>query len=297
MRNAGARRRTPASARSDRERIVAFAGPGNNGGDAFSALAEVAYDFDCIVAADPGAHRSAARVAAGRAQRAGVRIITLPARQREARRAARRCGRRGRPLWNRCAPAASRGLSVPGARPRRARESGAGDRHPERDRRAHRGGRRRRGPCHDDRDARRRETRPAARAGARIHRRAVVRAYRHREAMLAAQPRTFAALDDDAFLRCCRNALATPTSGLGGAADRRGFAAVSRRGHPLRARRGARRRGLRHGRVAELGGNHAARASRRAGGRRAFRYGRPTRSRKSSSISRSTTVPWRSARA
>jgi NAD(P)H-hydrate epimerase len=87
MRNAGMRiaerLRTMAQRRG---RIVAFAGPGNNGGDAFSALAELTYDFDCTVAADPSTHPSTARAAAqARAKRAGVRILNLPADEREAR--------------------------------------------------------------------------------------------------------------------------------------------------------------------------------------------------------------------
>lgn len=81
MRNAGLRiaeqLRTMAARR---KRIVAFAGPGNNGGDAFSALAELTYDYECTVAAEPATHPSAARAAAqARAKRAGVRILDLPA--------------------------------------------------------------------------------------------------------------------------------------------------------------------------------------------------------------------------
>ena len=62
MRNAGRRiakrLRTMAKPGS---RIVAFAGPGNNGGDAFAALAELAREYDCTVAADPAAQGSEAR--------------------------------------------------------------------------------------------------------------------------------------------------------------------------------------------------------------------------------------------
>ena len=81
MRNAGLRIAEQLRAMTPRRnRIVAFAGPGNNGGDAFSALAELTYDYDCTVAADPSARASAARVAAQvRAKRAGVRILGLPA--------------------------------------------------------------------------------------------------------------------------------------------------------------------------------------------------------------------------
>ncbi len=59
--------------------IVAFAGPGNNGGDAFAALAELAPAYECTVAADPAGARSPARAAAqARAAAAGVRVVNLP---------------------------------------------------------------------------------------------------------------------------------------------------------------------------------------------------------------------------
>jgi ADP-dependent NAD(P)H-hydrate dehydratase / NAD(P)H-hydrate epimerase len=67
--------------------IVAFAGPGNNGGDAFAALAELAPAYECTVAADPAGHRSAARAAAeSRATAAGVRVVPLPRDEDGARR-------------------------------------------------------------------------------------------------------------------------------------------------------------------------------------------------------------------
>ncbi len=60
-------------------RVVAFAGPGNNGGDAFAALAGLAADFECVVHADAGANISAARAAAEeRARAAGVEVRPLP---------------------------------------------------------------------------------------------------------------------------------------------------------------------------------------------------------------------------
>ena len=60
-------------------RIVAFAGPGNNGGDAFAALAELAADFECVVHAAAGGKISSARAAAEqRARTAGVHVRALP---------------------------------------------------------------------------------------------------------------------------------------------------------------------------------------------------------------------------
>jgi hydroxyethylthiazole kinase-like uncharacterized protein yjeF len=88
MRNAGRRiaRRLRAMAKPG-SRIVAFAGPGNNGGDAFAALGELAREYDCTVAADPSAQGSQARnTARARAKKAGVTIVPLPADEREARR-------------------------------------------------------------------------------------------------------------------------------------------------------------------------------------------------------------------
>ncbi|MGA2759613.1 MAG: NAD(P)H-hydrate dehydratase [Candidatus Cybelea sp.] len=87
MRNAGRRiaKRLRAMAKPG-ARIVAFAGPGNNGGDAFAALAELAPEYDCTVAADPAAQGSEARDAArARAKKAGVSIVGLPSDEDEAR--------------------------------------------------------------------------------------------------------------------------------------------------------------------------------------------------------------------
>ncbi|MGA7200280.1 MAG: NAD(P)H-hydrate epimerase, partial [Candidatus Cybelea sp.] len=87
MRNAGRRiaRRLRAMAKPG-SRIVAFAGPGNNGGDAFAAIGELAREYDCTVAADPAAQGSQARdTARARAKKAGVTIVPLPAGEREAR--------------------------------------------------------------------------------------------------------------------------------------------------------------------------------------------------------------------
>ena len=66
--------------------IVAFAGPGNNGGDAFAALAELSPAYECTIAADPAGRPSAARAAAeARAAQAGVRVVALPPDERGAR--------------------------------------------------------------------------------------------------------------------------------------------------------------------------------------------------------------------
>ncbi|HZY99967.1 MAG TPA: NAD(P)H-hydrate dehydratase [Candidatus Baltobacteraceae bacterium] len=67
-------------------RIVAFAGPGNNGGDAFAALAELSPAYDCTVYALAGGTPSVARAAAeARARAAGVATRALPTTEREAR--------------------------------------------------------------------------------------------------------------------------------------------------------------------------------------------------------------------
>jgi ADP-dependent NAD(P)H-hydrate dehydratase / NAD(P)H-hydrate epimerase len=59
--------------------IVAFAGPGNNGGDAFAALARLAPEYECTIAANPADRRSEARAAEeARASAAGVRVVGLP---------------------------------------------------------------------------------------------------------------------------------------------------------------------------------------------------------------------------
>jgi len=60
-------------------RIAALAGPGNNGGDAFAALALLAPEYECAVYADPVAHPSPARAAAERRARdAGVAVHPFP---------------------------------------------------------------------------------------------------------------------------------------------------------------------------------------------------------------------------
>src|SRR5579862_442620 len=66
-------------------RVVAFAGPGNNGGDAFAALAELSPDFDGEIYAAHAPHASPARTAAeSRAREAGVTIRPLPSTEHDA---------------------------------------------------------------------------------------------------------------------------------------------------------------------------------------------------------------------
>lgn len=61
------------------EHVVAFAGPGNNGGDAFAALAELAGAYRCTLYAEPRDDVSPARrTAEERAACAGVRRVPLP---------------------------------------------------------------------------------------------------------------------------------------------------------------------------------------------------------------------------
>ena len=68
--------------------IVAFAGPGNNGGDAFAALAELEPRYERIVYAAPATQESDARKEARlRADASGVRIESLPVSDDDALRA------------------------------------------------------------------------------------------------------------------------------------------------------------------------------------------------------------------
>jgi NAD(P)H-hydrate epimerase len=86
MRNAGMQiaERIRALAASG-TRVVAFAGPGNNGGDAFAALAELGPDWECVIHAAPSSNVSAARAAAERRARAAdVAIRPLPETDAEA---------------------------------------------------------------------------------------------------------------------------------------------------------------------------------------------------------------------
>jgi ADP-dependent NAD(P)H-hydrate dehydratase / NAD(P)H-hydrate epimerase len=78
MRNAGARLADAVRAAAPRaRRIVAFAGPGNNGGDAFATLARVDPKIERIVYAIPAPKPSEARADA-EAQAAQSGVVTLP---------------------------------------------------------------------------------------------------------------------------------------------------------------------------------------------------------------------------
>lgn len=67
-------------------RVVAFAGPGDNGGDAFAALAQLDASYERIIYADAAPNTSAARAAAEKnAAQSGVERRALPERDEEAR--------------------------------------------------------------------------------------------------------------------------------------------------------------------------------------------------------------------
>lgn len=65
-------------------RIIAFAGPGNNGGDAYAALAELPDSYERIVYGDPSGGSPAREGAVSRARAAGVQFAPLPSAQADA---------------------------------------------------------------------------------------------------------------------------------------------------------------------------------------------------------------------
>ncbi len=78
MREAGAALAALVPRYAREQRIIAVAGPGNNGGDAFAALAELPRAYDRIVYALPAQRESAARKdAVARAKAGGVEIRTF----------------------------------------------------------------------------------------------------------------------------------------------------------------------------------------------------------------------------
>lgn len=86
MRNAGVAIARYIRDRTENGRIVAFTGPGNNGGDAFAAFAELEPRYERIIYAAETSTESEARVKAReRATASGVRIEPLPQRLDEAR--------------------------------------------------------------------------------------------------------------------------------------------------------------------------------------------------------------------
>jgi len=92
MRSAGARIAEVARLYAGGKRIAAFCGPGNNGGDAFAALAVLADRFECVAYAAQTPSRSAARAdAESAARKAGVAVVPLPKTAPAARDALRDC--------------------------------------------------------------------------------------------------------------------------------------------------------------------------------------------------------------
>lgn len=93
MQAAGARVAEIAHSYAHGHTVVAFAGRGNNGGDAFAALALLPNEFERIVYADAAEQPSAARHdAETRAASAGVAVRPFPKTREEARRALSGCG-------------------------------------------------------------------------------------------------------------------------------------------------------------------------------------------------------------
>ncbi len=93
MRSAGERIAEIARRYARGSRIVAFAGSGNNGGDAFAALALLPASYERIIYADAAKKPSAARRdAEERATAAGVDVRALPQSSGDARAALEGCG-------------------------------------------------------------------------------------------------------------------------------------------------------------------------------------------------------------
>jgi len=91
MRAAGERIAAIARRNAGEGRIAAFAGPGNNGGDAFAALARL-QGFEREIYAEPAPHPSAARADAEHEARvSGVRVLPFPNSQAEAAAALQGC--------------------------------------------------------------------------------------------------------------------------------------------------------------------------------------------------------------
>ncbi len=67
-------------------RVVAFAGPGDNGGDAFAAFASLGSSYERVIYAEPAPKPSEARAQAEqRARQSGVAVQALPERDEDAR--------------------------------------------------------------------------------------------------------------------------------------------------------------------------------------------------------------------
>ncbi|MDP9111427.1 MAG: bifunctional ADP-dependent NAD(P)H-hydrate dehydratase/NAD(P)H-hydrate epimerase, partial [Candidatus Eremiobacteraeota bacterium] len=92
MRAAGERVAEAARKQAPAGRVVAFAGPGNNGGDALAALARLVPSYQCVAYREVSASPSPAYGDAERAARdAGVRFEPLPGDSKTAQAAIAEC--------------------------------------------------------------------------------------------------------------------------------------------------------------------------------------------------------------